>query len=125
MALGTRPADSGHWFTKMLAGGADYSQVHAAREKDSPFALSTMRRANPSFDFMPALRKAIRADAARARIDASLLPPYLALRLNSGIEDSERAMLLEAESWERCERSELPPVHGPLCLGVDLGAARQ
>ena len=100
VALGTRPADSGHWFNKMLDGGADYSQVHAAREKDSPFTLATMRRANPSLDFMPSLRKAIRADAARARIDASLLPSYLALRLNSGIEDSERAMLLEAGSWE-------------------------
>ena len=122
VALGTRPADSGHWFNKMLDGGADYSQVHAAREKDSPFTLATMRRANPSLDFMPSLRKAIRADAARARIDASLLPSYLALRLNSGIEDSERAMLLEAGSWERCERSELPPVEGPLVLGVDLGS---
>ena len=33
-------------------------------------------------------------------------------------------MLLEAGSWERCECSELPPVEGPLVLGVDLGSGR-
>ena len=30
VALGTRPADEGHWFSKMLTGGADFAQVHAA-----------------------------------------------------------------------------------------------
>ena len=99
-----------------------YSQIHAAREIDNPFLFVTMRRANPSVDFMPSLLKAIRADAARARLDASLLPSYRALRLNMGESDQERAMLLEAGSWERCECSELPPVEGPLVLGVDLGS---
>ena len=122
VALGTRPADRDHWFSKMLDGGASYSQVHAARETDNPFLLATMRRANPSVDFMPSLLKAIRADAARARLDASLLPSYRALRLNMGESDSERAMLLEVGSWERCECSELPPAEGPLVLGVDLGS---
>ena len=36
VALGTRPADPGHWFSKMLAGGADYAQCHAARADDHP-----------------------------------------------------------------------------------------
>ena len=31
VALGTRPADPEHWFTKLLAGGADYAQCHAAK----------------------------------------------------------------------------------------------
>ena len=41
VALGTRPADRDHWFSKMLDGGASYSQVHAARESDPPFSMST------------------------------------------------------------------------------------
>ena len=122
VALGTRPADSGHWFSKQLDGGASYSQVHAARESDNPFSLAAMRRANPSVAFMPSLLKAIRSDASRAKQDASLLPSYRALRLNMGESDQERAMLLEAGSWERCECSELPPAEGPLVLGVDLGS---
>ena len=36
VALGTRPADSQHWFGKMLNGGADYAQTHAARADDRP-----------------------------------------------------------------------------------------
>ena len=122
VALGTRPADRDHWFSKMLDGGASYSQVHAARETDNPFLFATMRRANPSVAFMPSLLKAIRSDASRARLDASLLPSYRALRLNMGESDSERAMLLEVGSWERCECSELPPAEGPLVLGVDMGS---
>ena len=55
VALGTRPADSLHWFEKMLQpGGADYVQVHAARKAtehrkaDPPFQARTWHRANPS-----------------------------------------------------------------------------
>ena len=60
VALDTRPTDSGHWFSKMLDDGTDYSQVHTTREKNSSFTLATMRRANPSLEFMPSLLKAIR-----------------------------------------------------------------
>ena len=30
MVIGTRPADESHFFARMLAGGAGYSQLHAA-----------------------------------------------------------------------------------------------
>ena len=55
IALGTRPADDGHWFAKMLAGGAAYSQVHAARPDDPPFRRRTWQRANPSLSHLPSL----------------------------------------------------------------------
>ena len=41
IALGTRPADDSHWFAKMLDGGADYAQCHAAADDDPPFRMRT------------------------------------------------------------------------------------
>ena len=63
VALGTRPAGGDHWFADWLAGGADFVQCHAARRDDPPYWLRTIRRANPSFDHLPALR----ADVLRLR----------------------------------------------------------
>ena len=48
IALGTRPDSSEHWFSKQLAGEADYVQVHAADPKDPPFQVRTWKKANPS-----------------------------------------------------------------------------
>ena len=48
IALGTRPAGNDHWFAKALAGGADYSQSHAAAADDPPFQRRTWAKANPS-----------------------------------------------------------------------------
>ena len=72
VALGTRPADPGHWFAKMLDGNAGYSQCHAARPDDPPFRRATWRRANPSLDHMPDLEAAIRDETKLARIDPAI-----------------------------------------------------
>ena len=120
IALGTRPADSGHWFAKMLAGGADYSQTHAARPHDEPFHARTWTRANPSLPYMPALMRTIRKEAARARLDPNILPSFRALRLNQGTSDVLRASLLSAGLWESIEGEALTV--GPSVWGVDLGA---
>ena len=61
IALGTRPADHEHWFTKMLDGGADYSQSHAASASDPKFSKRTWHKANPSLKYLPDLMKAIEA----------------------------------------------------------------
>ena len=76
IALGTRPADAGHWFAKLLKGGAAYAQSHAARPDDPPFRLSTWRRANPSFDHLPSLAEKIREEAQSARQDPALLAAF-------------------------------------------------
>ena len=55
VALGTRPASEDHWFSRMLAGGADYAQCHAADSEDKPFSKTTWRKANPSLARMPDL----------------------------------------------------------------------
>ena len=120
IAIGTRPADTSHWFARMLAGGADYAQVHAARENDPPFQARTWRRANPSLDSMPSLMAAIRREAANARTDPALLPMFQALRLNLGTEDIPRSMLLAADTWATIEGD--AAAAGPVVWGVDLGA---
>ena len=121
VALGTRPADGEHWFAKLLDGGADYAQSHAARVDDPPFQVRTWRRANPSLDHMPDLLDVIRDEANKARADPALLPSFRALRLNLGVSDIVVSQLVSAATWQRIEADELPPRSGPYALGFDLG----
>ena len=122
IALGTRASSELHPFEKMLTGGADYSQVHAALDSDKPFAVRTWKRANPSLNYMPDLRRVIEKEAARARRDASLLPAFEALRLNKGV--SGRIASRAYRSVHLAKRAESPEPHGirgGYVLGVDLG----
>ena len=96
LAIGTKPYSETHWFSRMLHGGADYSQVHMAREGDKIHLKSTWKRANPSLSIMPDLENAIRREAKLATQDASMLPGFKALRLNLGTADTEQATLLDA-----------------------------
>ena len=124
VALGTKPATEDHWFSRLLAGSADYFQEHAARREDPPFRRRTWKKANPSLDFMPALERKIRAEARDAKVDPGALASFRALRLNLGTEDTAAAFLIEVDQWLGVEvpRAELPPATGPCCWGVDLGA---
>ena len=99
VALGTRPADSQHWFGKMLNGGGDYAQCHAARPDDPKFQRRTWAKANPSLAAMPDLLAAIKREAEHARRDPSLLASFEALRLNAGTSDVEVSALLAASTW--------------------------
>ena len=121
VALGTRPQDSAHWFAKMLAGGADYAQCHAARPGDPPFQRRTWRRANPSLDHLPDLAEAIRLEAEAARRDSALLASFEALRLNTGTSDTEVSVLLDAGLWASIEGE--AAMVGPVVWGVDLGTS--
>lgn len=120
--LGTRPDSETHFFAKALDGGADYSQVHAARPGDPPFRWSTIRRANPSVDHLPALAAAIRRDRDKARRDPAMFSAYAALRLNTGMSDTPQSHLLSAEEWTGIEGD--APRSGPCVWGVDLGGTR-
>ena len=121
IALGTRPASPAHWFGRMLAGGAAYAQVHAARPDDPPFRVATWRKANPSLDHLPSLRAKIAAEAEDARGDPSLLASFRALRLNGGVSDTEEALLLGADLWALIEGA--AERAGPLVWGIDLGGS--
>ncbi|MCY3608986.1 MAG: terminase large subunit [Acidimicrobiaceae bacterium] len=121
LAIGTRPESASHWFARMLDGGADYCQIHAARPGDPPFQRRTWERANPSLRHMPELLEATRREAERARRDESLLASFLALRLNLGTSDTPTNLLLEAGTWASIEGT--AEASGPCCWGVDLGGS--
>ena len=122
IALGTRPDDEAHWFSRWLTGGADYSQVHTAKPDAPPYQKRTWQLANPSLRYFPTLEQTIRRAAARARRDDAGLQSFRALRLNSGTSDTGRAVVLSADAWRGCEVLELPDAEGPYVLGVDLGS---
>ena len=122
--LGTRPGQESHFFQKMLDGGAAFSACYSAPKElweNKPFLLSTIMRANPSLAHMPDLKKAICADAERAKKDESLLPSYLALRLNAGVSDVVESVLIEAGTWEKCEGN--AEAKSPTVWGIDLGGS--
>ena len=119
VALGTRPADPEHWFAKLLAGGADYAQSHAARPENTKFRKRTWARANPSLSHMPDLLAAIQSEATVAKRDPALLASFEALRLNLGTEDAEVATLLDAGLWRSIEGE--VAIGGPPVWGIDLG----
>ena len=121
VSLGTRPADAGHWFSKALAGGADYAQCHAARPEDPRFQVRAWRKANPSWSAMPDLQAAIRKEAEEARRGPALLAAFEALRLNLGTADTEVAVLLDPGLWAECEGE--AALSGPLVYGIDLGTS--
>ena len=121
VALGTRPAAHDHWFARLLAGGADYAQSHAAADDDPPFQRRTWAKANPSLDHMPDLESTIRKEAVEARSDEMAFPQFRALRLNGGTSDAHEALLLDAGTWQRIEGDADPD--GPCLWGVDLGTS--
>ena len=50
IAIGTKPANREHWFSKMLEpGGCAFSLCYAAGKDDDPFQWATILKANPSY----------------------------------------------------------------------------
>ena len=123
IALGTRPEDEAHWFARMLVS-APYVQVHAARPEDPPFWLRTVRRANPSADHLPSLMARIYEEQSEARIDPDALASYKALRLNMGVADTARSVLVDSERWaEALALPEPETASTSYVLGIDLGSS--
>ena len=122
IALGTKPADEEHWFSRWLAGGADYAQLHQAPADADPYKRATWRAANPSLPAFPDLAAAIAAEAKYAMADSAELQKFRSLRLNQGVDEVDRGRLLDADTWAECQVAELPPRRGPYSLGIDLGS---
>ena len=120
VALGTRSDSETHWFSKLLRSAA-YSQVHAARPDDPPFLLSTIRRANPSLDFLPSLKARVLSERDEARADGDRLAEWKSLRLNLGVSEVAVQVLLDADLWRRAQGEEAEG-RGGAVWGVDLGS---
>ena len=121
IALGTRPSDAEHWFAKMLAGGADYFQCHAADVEFPKFHRRTWEKANPSMKYLPDLANAIQRESVKAKLDPSALASFESLRLNLGTSDVTRSVLLAAETWLRIEGQ--AEARGKCIWGIDLGTS--
>ena len=121
IALGTRPSDEMHWFGRMLAGGADYCQTHAAEPDNPKFQRRTWLKANPSLRYMPDLERVIRREAKKAQRDPVLLASFEALRLNLGTSDTVRQVLLDVDLWRGIEGN--ADAEGRAYWGIDLGTS--
>ena len=121
--IGTRPAQSGHPFSRALNGLTGYAQIHAADRQDDPFTRTTWIKANPGLKFLPDLEDTIKREAAQAQRSPERLATFLALRLNQGVSDTVESWLLEPESWERIQSPEPPEHEGGYSLGIDLGTS--
>ena len=124
--LGTRPADSSHPFQRALDGhGVALALSYQAGKDDPPFHRATWLKSNPSLRYgFPDLEAVIREEADDAKRDPDSLAGFKALRLNQGVSDVHRAMLLDAEAWRRITVSteDAGSKRGGHVLGVDLGS---
>lgn len=121
IALGTRPASPEHWFSRWLAGAADYVQTYAAPDDAKPYQRKTWKLANPSLRHFPHLLEAIKAEAVKAKADDAELASFKALRLNQGTPETERQSLLDASVWRSCQTLTPPEASGNYVLSLDLG----
>ena len=123
LAIGTKPVDNQHWFSKLLADSTTgYSQVHEVpAESDTIFQARTWKLANPSMDHLPDLRKSIKRESLVAKKDFNALLAFRAYRLNQGT-DEENAdnHLIAAESWREVEVDGIADRGDGLIWGLDL-----
>ena len=123
ISIGTLPSGADHFFVAMSKEPHTYAQIHQARADDPIFHKTTWRRANPSLEHMPNLMRAYEKDAARAKISPQHLQSFRALRLNQGVENTQRQLLIDPETWTKfAEVSDMPEREGPVNFALDLGS---
>ena len=126
IAIGTRPDDSHHWFSRMLYGGrhGTYAQVHAPTVGADDFSKRSIREANPALYRMPALAEAVEREKHLAKKGGPDLASWRTYRLNRGTPElGTREKIVTLDDWNACvyERRDLPKVTGPVAIGFDLG----
>ena len=124
VALGCMPHDRAHWFFSWMHGEADYFQSHQARRDESPFTLKQIRRANPSYDYLPSLREDLLARREKAREYPDSLAEWRSRHLNMGTADRKGGMFLDPEQWVEVVEADIPPKRRAPCVwGLDPGGA--
>ena len=121
--LGTKPENEMHWYNHQILKNPHIFVMDFSALKDDPdYDIATIRKANPSYDHIPALREAIDFDIKLAEIGGDALLSYRALRLNKGTPEVSRyEPLIPIESWDAITLSFPEPREGPLFVGLDLG----
>lgn len=123
IAIGTKPVDTEHYFSRLLndKAASTYSQVH-----DSDPAKHDWRKretwllANPALGVLLEEKILVEA-AARAKTDTGERASFKAYRCNQGTFDTDSIeFLIEPEAWTRIESEQTSP-EGSYTLGLDLG----
>ena len=129
--LGTKSDQEDHFFNGYLdmtdepeVGVHDYSndkELDAAEQ----FTEEAIRRANPSYDYMPELRARIESARNNAlKRGGNYLKQYKAMRLNMGTPlVLETEQIVTMENWRACIVPIAPPRQGPCFIGFDLGTS--
>ena len=123
ISIGTLPSGADHFFVAMSKEPGTYAQIHQARPDDPIYHKTTWRRANPSLEHMPNLMRAYEKDAARAKISPQHLQSFRALRLNQGVEQTQRQLLIDPATWTKhAEIDGVPERRGDCVWSLDLGS---
>ena len=121
LAIGTKPTNPDHWFSKLLDDETTgYSQIHEIeKECKTIFQKRTWKKANPSLEHLPDLARAIKRESLVAKKDFNAQLSFRAYRLNQGTdEDAQDTYLISPETWRDCEVD--VEREGLLVWGVDL-----
>ncbi len=129
VVIGTQSDTPDHWFNKMLSAPNEHrwSKNYCASkediEKGREFELDVIRKANPSYDHLKALRAGIDRAIIKAKNEGdTALASYRALHLNSGTpETDEIEMIVQVENWRAVTFEVGAPRQGPVAIGIDLG----
>lgn len=127
LMISTSAADDNHPFSKWLDEPQQgvYAQNHMPEPGLPADDIDSLKIANPGWkdgigpkidDLQEAARRAI----ARG---GPALASFKNLSRNERVSTENRAMLIDAEDWERVETSDLPPRSGPVVVGIDLGGS--
>lgn len=120
------PTDT-HSLSKLLddPGEGVYVQEHRAPDNCAPDDLDAIRIANPGAEAgIGSSIEWLQAQARRACArGGNTLSAFRLFHLNQRVSDENRAMLIPADLWLKCEVAELPPRDGPLVCGIDLGGS--
>ncbi len=123
--LGTKAQDDMHWWSRLLKDETiDNRAIYAAEKDDPDFDIDVVRKANPSMDHIPSLKKQILDDLKRAQNGTEILF-WRAQRLNKGTPEVEKfGPIVELEYWDDIVKPKAAKREGPVFVGIDFGGSR-
>ena len=124
LLIGTRPDTEDHFFSEILNNPTEDVFVldYKADQEGDAFSMEQVRKANPSYDYLPELRIAIDEDMRSAREGGQDYHTYRALRLNLGTpEVAEKEYIIAYSDWQAIKTENPGKREGPVFLAIDLG----
>ncbi len=127
LIISTSAPDDAHPFSKWL--DEDHPGVYRQEHRPEPGLpaddLTSLLIANPGAECgIGANAEWLQAQARRAVArGGSTLTSFRLYNRNERVSGETRDLLLTVDEWLTCEAAELPPRHGALVVGIDLGGS--